>query len=90
MCALNNMTHSMYYISDILFIVTVQHALSLKNAMSLLGKEISTNAVSRGGYEPTTVPIILGKGAFPLHYISSATYKSIFRISDIRQIDSVK
>jgi hypothetical protein len=30
-------------------------------------KEISTIAVSRGGYEPTTVPITLGRGAFPLH-----------------------
>jgi hypothetical protein len=29
-------------------------------------KEISTNTVSRGGYEPTTVPIILGRGAFSL------------------------
>ena len=27
-------------------------------------KEISTNIVSRGGYEPTTVPITLGRGAF--------------------------
>jgi hypothetical protein len=32
-------------------------------------KEISTNAVSRGGYEPTTVPIALGRGAFPLHLV---------------------
>ena len=30
-------------------------------------KKISTNAVSRGGYEPTTVSITLGRGAFPLH-----------------------
>jgi hypothetical protein len=29
-------------------------------------KEISTNAVSRGGYEPTMVPITLGRGVFPL------------------------
>jgi len=28
---------------------------------------IYTNAVSRGGYEPTTVPITLGRGAFLLH-----------------------
>jgi hypothetical protein len=31
-------------------------------------KEISTNAVNRGGYEHTTVPITLGSGAFPLQY----------------------
>ena len=30
--------------------------------------EISTNAVNRGGYEPTTVPITLGRGALPLHF----------------------
>ena len=29
-------------------------------------KEISTNAVSRGGYEPTTVPITLGVGSVPV------------------------
>jgi hypothetical protein len=35
-------------------------------------KEISTNTVSRsrGGYEPTTVPITLGRRAFPLHTYS--------------------
>ena len=27
-------------------------------------KEMSTNAVSRGGYEPTTVPIALGRGTY--------------------------
>ena len=32
-------------------------------------KEISINAVSRGGYEPTTVPITLDRGAFSLHNI---------------------
>ena len=30
-------------------------------------KEISTNAVGRGGYEPPTVLMTLGRGAFPLH-----------------------
>ena len=30
-------------------------------------KEISTNAVSGGGYESTKVPITLGRGAFLLH-----------------------
>ena len=28
---------------------------------------MSTNTVSKCGYEPTTVPITLGRGAFPLH-----------------------
>ena len=32
-------------------------------------KEICTNAVSRGGYESTTVPIILGGSILPLHLI---------------------
>jgi hypothetical protein len=36
-------------------------------------KEISTNAVSRGGYEHTTVPITLGRGAFPLQYYTIET-----------------
>jgi hypothetical protein len=36
-------------------------------------KEISTNTVSRGGYEPTTVPITLGRGVFPLHIQTSLT-----------------
>jgi hypothetical protein len=31
-------------------------------------KEISTNTVSRGSYEPTMVPITLGRGAFPLYW----------------------
>ena len=30
-------------------------------------KEISNNAVSRGYYEQTTVPITAGGGAFPIH-----------------------
>jgi len=30
-------------------------------------KEISTDAASRSGCEPTTVPITLGMGGFPLH-----------------------
>jgi hypothetical protein len=30
-------------------------------------KEISTNTVSRGGYEPTTVTITSIRGAYPLH-----------------------
>jgi len=33
-------------------------------------KEISTNAVSRGGYEPTTVPITLGKDNIILYLFS--------------------
>ena len=54
--------------------VTVEHVLPPKNAMSPVGfdpgtsrivshhsTKISTNAVSRGGYEPTTVPITLGR-----------------------------
>ena len=68
-------------------IVTVEHVLLPKNAMSPMGfdpgtspfvrhrstnwaKEISTNAVSRGGYESTTVPITLCREAFlfPLQY----------------------
>ena len=31
-------------------------------------KEITTNAAIRGGYEPTMVPITLGRGEFPLQY----------------------
>ena len=36
------------------------------NALLTELKEISTNAVSRCGIEPTTVPITLGRGAFLL------------------------
>jgi hypothetical protein len=32
-------------------------------------KKIFTNSVSRGGYEPTTVHITLGRGAYTLQYI---------------------
>jgi hypothetical protein len=56
--------------------VTVEHVLPPKNAMprmeldpgtSRIVRHRSTNwTVSRGGYEPTTVPITLGRGAFPL------------------------
>ena len=31
-----------------------------------LNQEIYTDEFSRGDYEPTTVPIILGRGTFPL------------------------
>ena len=55
--------------------VTLKQVLPLKNAMSLLGFNLgtsfivnhhSTNWASRGGYEPTMVPITLGRGVFPL------------------------
>ena len=63
--------------------VKVGHILSLKNAMSLEGfntripciisqslptelKEISTNT-AESGYEPTTGPITLGRGALHLY-----------------------
>jgi hypothetical protein len=63
-----------------LIILTLEHALSPQIAMSAMGfdpgttalptelKEITINAVIRGGYEPTTVPITLGRGEFPLQY----------------------
>ena len=41
------------------------------------------DAVSRGGFEPTTVPITLGRGAFPLrspHLKSPHTLMMIFQI----------
>ena len=60
--------------------LTLEHVLPPKIVMSPMGfdpgttalptelKEITTNAVIRGGYEPTTVPITLGRGEFPLQY----------------------
>ena len=58
--------------------LTLEHVLPPKIVMSAMGfdpgttalptelKEIPTNAVIRGGYEPTTVHITLGRGEFPL------------------------
>jgi hypothetical protein len=72
-----NKYKSAYFFLNIL---TLEHALSPQIAMSAMGfdpgttalptelKEITINAVIRGGYEPTTVPITLGRGEFPLQY----------------------
>ena len=44
------------------------------------GKEISTNAVSRGGYEPTMIPITLDGGAFPLYKIKLFFLKIVIHV----------
>jgi hypothetical protein len=49
-------------------------------------KKISTNAVSRGGYESTTVSITLGKGEFPLHSPHPKSHHTL-TISQISTID---
>ena len=40
--------------------------------------EISTNTVSRGGYEHTAISITLNRGAFPLQYINGKKGLVIF------------
>ena len=50
-------------------------------------KKISTNAVSRGGYEPTTVSITLGRGAFPLHSPHLKSHHTLMTISQISTIN---
>ena len=37
-----------------------------QHVLSTEPRQISTNTVSRGGNEPTTVPITLGRGVYPL------------------------
>ena len=55
----------------------------LTTALQTALNEIPTNAVSRCGYEPTTVPIALGmEGAFPLHIIHIFYIFSIYSITD--------
>jgi hypothetical protein len=72
-------------------IVTVEHVLSpIKCNMGHLTlqatslttelKDISTNAVSRGGYGPNMVLITLGRGAFPLQYNINAIWHCNFFI----------
>ena len=49
-------------------------------------KKISTNAVSRGGYEPTTVSITLGRGEFTLHSPHPKSHHTL-TISQISKIN---
>ena len=46
-------------------------------------KEISTNTVSRGSYEPTMVPITLGRRAFPLYIQSEYIWAQILNFHNI-------